>query len=69
MRNFFRKLAGLKVAHHQEHLELIHNATAPLRRVHRSHVMLVLGGLAMAAEIFRRRWHSKTQVPQELPQP
>ena len=64
MRKFFREVFGFKMARHRQHRELIHNAGAALRHVHKGHAMLVLGGLALAAEIFRRRRHSSERVPQ-----
>jgi hypothetical protein len=63
MKKFFKDLMAFRLARHRQHWNMIHRAGHSLFSLHRKRTMMVLGGLALAAEALRRRHHTN-----ELPQ-
>jgi hypothetical protein len=63
MKKFFKDLVAFRLSCHRQHRNMIHRVGHSLLSVHRGRTMMVLGGLALAAEAFRRHHHTN-EVPQ-----
>ena len=63
MKKFFKDLMEFRLARHRQHRNMIHRVGRSLLSVHRARTMMVVGGLALAAEALRRRHHA-SEVPQ-----
>jgi hypothetical protein len=64
MKNFFKDLGTFHLFRRRHHRNMIHRVGNSLLSVHRGRTMMVLGGLALLAEMWRRRHQTNEELPQ-----